>query len=89
MVHFEHGRVPFATASERSPCPPCWGGMKPRDRKGAARRKIVAERTRAFFCAVTEQAPTDLPGLRERIEQPTQQQPLQQQQSKAKPKDKT
>lgn len=63
--------------------------MKPRDRRGAARRKTVAERTRAFLDAVQEQASTDLPELQQKIEQRAQQQPVQQQQSKTEPDEKT
>lgn len=39
--------------------------MRTRDRKGAARRKIVAERMRAFHDALLEEASTGLPNLRQ------------------------
>ena len=50
--------------------------MSTRDRKGAARRKIVAERMRAFHNALLEQASAILPDFQKKIEQRIQQQPL-------------
>ena len=62
-----------------------WIHMKPRNRKGAARRKIVSDRSRAFFGAVAEQASAELPQLQQKIEERIQEQPGQQQQSKSEP----
>jgi len=59
--------------------------MKPRDKRGMTRRKIVAERLRAFHDSTQEQA--GLPELQQRIAQRMQPQPEQQQQSKAEPDD--
>ena len=43
--------------------------MRTRDRKGAARRKIVAERMRAFHNALLAQASAILPDFQKKIEQ--------------------
>jgi hypothetical protein len=50
--------------------------MRNRHRKGAARRKIVAERMHAFYNALLEQASAVLPDFQKKIEQRIQQQPL-------------